>query len=194
MIDQEYYSASVQTLCGIDEAGRGPIAGPCVVAGVILPKNHAIQGLFDSKQLSLKKREALFPLILDEALAYEIKIIDEATIDEKNIYRATQEAMSEIALTLGADYTLTDAMPLLVPLPHEAIIKGDTLSESIAAASILAKVTRDRWMHTQAKEYPNYGFDQHKGYPTRGHIAALKTYGVTPIHRKSFQPVKNMLN
>lgn len=194
MIDLTYYSASVQTLCGIDEAGRGPIAGPCVVAGVILPQHHAIQGLFDSKQLSLKKREALYPLIQDEALAYEIVIIDEATIDEKNIYRATQEAMTQIAETLAADYTLTDAMPLLIPIPHQAIIRGDTLSETIAAASILAKVTRDHWMHAQSKIYPDYGFDQHKGYPTRGHIAALKTFGITPIHRKSFQPVKDMLH
>lgn len=194
MIDLTYYSASVQTLCGIDEAGRGPIAGPCVVAGVILPQHHAIQGLFDSKQLSQKKREALYPLIQDEALAYEIVIIDEATIDEKNIYRATQEAMTQIAETLAADYTLTDAMPLLIPIPHQAIIRGDTLSETIAAASILAKVTRDHWMHAQSKIYPDYGFDQHKGYPTRGHIAALKTFGITPIHRKSFQPVKDMLH
>lgn len=194
MIDPNYYVEGVQTLCGLDEAGRGPIAGPLVVAGVILPKDHAIQGLFDSKQLSLKKREMLFPLIQDEALAYEIKIIDETTIDMFNIYRATQEAMTEIALTLRADYTLTDAMPLLVPLPHQAIVKGDTLSDSIAAASILAKVTRDAWMKDQAKRYPNYGFDQHKGYPTPGHIDALKTHGITPIHRKSFQPVKDMLN
>ena len=136
----------------------------------------------------------LFPLIQDEALAYEIKIIDETTIDMFNIYRATQEAMTEIALTLRADYTLTDAMPLLVPLPHQAIVKGDTLSDSIAAASILAKVTRDAWMKDQAKRYPSYGFDQHKGYPTPGHIDALKTHGITPIHRKSFQPVKDMLN
>ena len=194
MIDPNYYVEGVQTLCGLDEAGRGPIAGPLVVAGVILPKDHPIQGLFDSKQLSLKKREMLFPLIQDEALAYEIKIIDETTIDTSNIYRATQEAMTEIALTLGADYTLTDAMPLLMPLPHQAIVKGDTLSDSIAAASILAKVTRDALMKDQAKRYPNYGFDQHKGYPTPGHIEALKTHGITPIHRKSFQPVKDMLN
>lgn len=194
MIDRQYFSEEIQTLCGIDEAGRGPIAGPLVVAGVILPHPHAIQGLFDSKQLSPKKRAALFPLIQDEALAYEIVIIDEATIDEKNIYRATQEAMTQIAETLAADYTLTDAMPLGVPIPHQAIIRGDTLSETIAAASILAKVTRDRWMQAQSERYPGYGFDQHKGYPTPGHLAALKTLGVTPIHRKSFQPVKDMLH
>jgi len=193
MIDGQYYTPDVTTLCGIDEAGRGPIAGPLVVAGVILPKSHAITGLFDSKQLSEKTRERLFPLIQDEAIAYEIKIVDIATIDALNIYRATQEAMTEIAMTLNADFTLTDAMPLLVPIAHHAIVKGDTLSESIAAASILAKVTRDRTMVAAEETYPGYGFAQHKGYPTAQHLAMLKKRGVSPMHRKSFQPVKDML-
>ncbi len=193
MIDAQYYASDVTSLCGIDEAGRGPIAGPLVVAGVILPKAHDIAGLFDSKQLTETTRERLFPLIQDEAIAYEIKIVDIATIDALNIYRATQEAMTEIALTLNADYTLTDAMPLLVPIPHQAIVKGDTLSECIAAASILAKVTRDRYMVAAEKAYPGYGFAQHKGYPTAQHLAKLRELGVSPIHRKSYQPVKDML-
>jgi ribonuclease HII len=194
MIDPDYYARGIQTLCGIDEAGRGPIAGPLIVAGVVLPRAHSIKGLHDSKQLSEKQRDALFPRIQDEALAYMILRIDPAVIDEKNIYVATQDAMTEIAVGLNADYTLTDAMPLTIPLPHEAIIKGDTLSESIGAASILAKVTRDTIMKEYAAVYPGYGFDQHKGYPTVYHVTQLRALGVTVIHRKTFQPVKGMLH
>jgi len=192
MIDGQYYTPDVTTLCGIDEAGRGPIAGPLVVAGVILPKSHAITGLFDSKQLSEKTRERLFPLIQDEAIAYEIKIVDIATIDALNIYRATQEAMTEIAMTLNADFTLTDAMPLLVPMAHHAIVKGDTLSESIAAASILAKVTRDR-NGGSGRNVPRVWLCATQRLSHAQHLAMLKKRGVSPMHRKSFQPVKDML-
>lgn len=193
MIDDSYYQKNISSLAGIDEAGRGPLAGPCVVAGVILKKDHFIKGLMDSKQLSEKKRNELCPIILDEAIAYQIKIISPEMIDQKNIYRATQEAMTEIALMLNADFTLTDAMPLNTIIPHEAIIKGDTLSKTIAAASILAKVTRDKIMNDYHEMYPNYGFNKHKGYPTKVHIEALEKYGPCEIHRKTFNPVKKYL-
>lgn len=193
MIDDSYYQKNISSLAGIDEAGRGPLAGPCVVAGVILKKDHFIKGLMDSKQLSEKKRNELYPIILDEAIAYQIKIISPEMIDQKNIYRATQEAMTEIALMLNADFTLTDAMPLNTIIPHEAIIKGDTLSKTIAAASILAKVTRDKIMNDYHEMYPNYGFNKHKGYPTKVHIEALEKYGPCEIHRKTFNPVKKYL-
>lgn len=193
MIDDSYYQKNIPSLAGIDEAGRGPLAGPCVVAGVILKKDHFIKGLMDSKQLSEKKRNELCPIILDEAIAYQIKIISPEMIDQKNIYIATQEAMTEIALMLNADFTLTDAMPLNTIIPHEAIIKGDTLSKTIAAASILAKVTRDKIMNDYHEMYPNYGFNKHKGYPTKVHIEALEKYGPCEIHRKTFNPVKKYL-
>jgi len=194
MIDLSYYQKNIETLAGIDEAGRGPLAGPCVVAGVILKKDHGIQGLMDSKQLSLKKRLELYPIILDEAIAFKIEVISPQTIDELNIYQATQEAMTQVALYLNADFTITDAMRLNTVLPHEAIIKGDTLSNTIAAASILAKVTRDEIMLKYHEMYPHYGFDAHKGYPTKNHIKALNHYGPCAIHRKTFSPVKNVIN
>lgn len=190
MIDKAYYQKNIQTLAGIDEAGRGPLAGPCVVAGVILKQDHTIQGLMDSKQLSEKKRNTLFPVIIDEALAFKIEVISPEQIDQKNIYRATQDAMTDIALYLNADFTLTDAMPLNTPMAHEAIVKGDTLSETIAAASILAKVTRDKMMMTFHEMYPQYGFNTHKGYPTKKHLEALRQFGPCAIHRKTFHPVK----
>lgn len=193
MIDVHYYDKQITLLAGIDEAGRGPLAGPLVVAGVILKQNHSIKGLMDSKQLSEKKRLELYPIICDEALNYHIEIVDSKTIDELNIYQATKSAMTKVALYLNADFTITDAMRLDTILPHEAIIKGDTLSETIAAASILAKVTRDQIMISYHQIYPEYGFDSHKGYPTKVHLEALKKHGACMIHRKTFGPVKNVL-
>lgn len=179
---------------GLDEAGRGPIAGPLVVAGVCFPKGYEHEGIYDSKKLSEKKREEMFDVILEEALYYRVEIIDVETIDTYNIYRATQMTMEKIVNDFSkCEVALSDAMPLPnVSVPYEAIVKGDQKSVSIAAASILAKVTRDRIMKEYDKEYPEYGFKNHKGYPTKKHIEALEKYGVLNIHRKSFSPVSKM--
>jgi len=179
------------TICGIDEAGRGPIAGPLVVSGVILPINYTNEAIYDSKKISEKKRNELFDVIKDVALDYRVEIISEREVDEFNIYRATQMAMEKIASELDANVTLTDAMPL--NHKHIKVIKGDQKSINIAAASILAKVSRDRIMCEYDKLYPDYGFKSHKGYPTKKHLEALEKYGVLDIHRKSYGPVKNKL-
>lgn len=178
---------------GMDEAGRGPIAGPLVVAGVIFPKGYTNTKLDDSKKLSEKKREALFYEILKDATNYKIVFIDEKKIDEENIYRATQNAMSAIARDMECDFVYSDAMPLVqVEKPFEAVVKGDQKSISIAAASILAKVSRDRWMKHLDAYYPQYGLVKHKGYPTKAHIEALETYGLQDFYRHSYGPVQKM--
>ena len=178
------------TVIGIDEAGRGPIAGPLVVAGVVLPIDFEDEQINDSKKLPEKKREMLFQIIQEKALAYEIVIVSEKEIDELNIYRATQKAMHEIACALKSSIVLTDAMPLpFCTKTVHSLIKGDARSISIAAASILAKVTRDRIMISLDLQYPGYGLKKHKGYPTREHIEALEKHGVLPIHRRSYKPV-----
>lgn len=181
---------------GIDEAGRGPIAGPLCVAGVVFPIGYENPDIYDSKALSEKKREALYDVIIKEALAYEILIVSEKEIDEKNIYRATQSAMTKIAQKLNCDLVLSDAMPLpeISKCPVYDLVKGDQKSISIAAASILAKVTRDRMMDELDKTYPGYGLAKHKGYPTAAHLQALNELGVLPIHRRSYRPVYEALN
>lgn len=179
-----------KTVIGIDEAGRGPIAGPLVVAGVILPPYYENPEIYDSKKCTENKREELFKIIQEEAIGFEIIVVTEKEIDELNIYRATQKAMDTIAKNLEAPIVLTDAMPL--PFCHKEvhdIIKGDQKSTSIAAASILAKVTRDHIMIELDQQYPQYGLAKHKGYPTAAHLEALEKYGVLPIHRKSYAPV-----
>lgn len=193
MIDATYWQQGITRLCGIDEAGRGPLAGPCVVAAVMMPPHVVIKGVNDSKKLSAKKREALAGVIQEIALAYHIEIVDVETIDANNIYQATKHAMMRAAQSLKADFTLTDAMPLGSSIAHASIIKGDQLSHTIAAASILAKVTRDAIMMTLAEDYPEYGFEKHKGYATKAHLEALKNYGATPHHRRSFAPVSERL-
>lgn len=182
-----------KVILGMDEAGRGPIAGPLMVAGVIFPKGYTNTEIDDSKKLSEKKREKLYDQIIQDAFYYQILIVDEKTIDQKNIYRATQEAMNEIARKAPCDYVLSDAMPLIdIGKPFEAIIKGDQKSLSIAAASILAKVTRDRWMIELDAKYPQYGLAKHKGYPTKAHIEALNKYGLQDFYRRSYGPVKKL--
>ena len=178
-----------QLVIGIDEAGRGPLAGPLVVAGVILPIGYDHPEINDSKKLSPKKRDALYDVIINEAISFHIEIIEPAIIDKLNIYQATKAAMTKIALSLDSQNVLTDAMPLNIDKHIESIIKGDQKSLTIAAASILAKVTRDRIMDQYDLIYPQYHFIQNKGYPTRHHLAALETYGRTPIHRLSYAPV-----
>lgn len=180
-------------IIGIDEAGRGPIAGPLVVAGVIFPKGYHHEAIYDSKKVSEKKREMLYDIILKDALAYHIEIVEASVIDQENIYRATQNAMQRVVDVLGGNGVLTDAMPLpRCEIDCIPIVKGDQKSVSIAAASILAKVTRDRIMYEYDKQYPQYGFAKHKGYPTKAHIEAMKTYGVLSFYRRSYGPVAAM--
>lgn len=191
-LDNDYWDQN-QSVLGMDEAGRGPIAGPLMVAGVIFPKGYQNALIDDSKKLSEKKREELFKTIIQDALYYQILVVDEKTIDRKNIYRATQEAMMEIANKAQGDFVLSDAMPLPdIDKPYQAIVKGDQKSLSIAAASILAKVTRDHWMKKLDEMYPQYGLAKHKGYPTKAHIEALNKYGLQDFYRRSYGPVKKL--
>lgn len=182
-------------IAGIDEVGRGPLAGPVVAAAVILPHDFHVLEINDSKQLSESKRDELFDKIKDSALAIGIGIKDEGIIDKVNIYEATKLAMIEAVenLTIDPEHLLIDAMVLDLPIPQSKIIKGDTKSLSIAAASIIAKVTRDRMMKEYAKMYPGYGFEKNAGYGTKVHLAGLDAQGITPIHRKSFSPVKELV-
>ncbi|MBR0230010.1 MAG: ribonuclease HII [Erysipelotrichaceae bacterium] len=182
-----------KTVLGIDEAGRGPLAGPMVVAGVILPIGYDSGDINDSKQLTEKKREELYDVIIRDALYYDIKVVEPEVIDELNPLAADRKAMTEIAVNAPTDIILTDAVELYIDKEVTAIIKGDAKSCSIAAASILAKVTRDRIMMEYDKLYPQYGFAKHKGYGTKQHLDALHRYGVTPIHRKSYKPVFDCL-
>jgi ribonuclease HII len=182
-------------IAGVDEAGRGPLAGPLVVGAAILRTGEFLAGLDDSKKLSAPKREELCWQIKDKALAFSVEIIPAAVIDEINIYQATLRGMRQalFSLPLSPGAALIDAMPLTnLPFPTMSLIHGDSLSASIAAASILAKVTRDRLMEDISRQYPQYGFARHKGYGTREHIEAIARYGPTPEHRLSFEPVKSM--
>ncbi len=181
--------ASYQYICGIDEAGRGPLAGPVVAGAVILPKDCRILYLNDSKQLSAKKREELYDIIMHEAVAVGVGIAEHKRIDEINILQATYEAMREAVskLSVKPNILLNDAVTIpQIDMPQVPIVKGDAKSISIAAASIIAKVTRDRIMVEYDKQYPQYHFAENKGYGAQVHIAALKQYGATPIHRKTF--------
>lgn len=180
-------------ILGLDEAGRGPLAGPCVVSGVILPKGYTHTLINDSKQLSEKQRKQCFNDILRDALWVMIVSVTPKTIDRDNIYQATKNAMMMIANYSDAKIVLTDAMPFkLKDKDVRDYIKGDSRSISIAAASIIAKVTRDNMMSEYDREYPEFGFAQHKGYPTKKHVEALYQYGITPIHRLSYEPVKSL--
>ncbi len=180
-------------IAGIDEAGRGPLAGPVVCACVIMPldEDKIIEGINDSKKLSAKKRDVLYDKIIEKAISYKIVEVDHKTIDEINILQSTRKGMKEAVegLNITPDIVLIDAVNIDTCLPQESIIKGDTLSYNIAAASILAKVYRDRLMEKLDKKYPEYGFKKHKGYGTKSHIEALKKYGKSEIHRDSF--IKN---
>lgn len=194
--ERDLWSSGLRLVAGFDEAGRGPLAGPVVAAAVILNPDDTIEGLNDSKQLSPKQRAALEQEILRRAVAHVVVVLDEATIDRINIYQASKLAMLRASEQLEPtpQFLLTDAMPLPESgLPFLAIVKGDTLSASIAAASILAKEARDRIMRDYHQIYPEYGFDVHKGYPTPRHLEMLRRYGPCPIHRKTFQPVKGLL-
>ncbi len=183
------FQQGYQLIAGIDEVGRGPLAGPVVAAAVILPEDFCILGVDDSKKLSEKKRDALYTQIIDNAMAYGIGIVSAEKIDEINILEATKLAMKQAVegLTITPDYLLIDALELKdVSIPQKGIIKGDSISISIAAASIVAKVTRDRMMLEYHENYPHYGFDKNKGYGTKVHYAGLDQYGFCEIHRQSF--------
>ena len=188
-IEDENYAEGFRVICGVDDAGRGPLAGPVCAAAVILPPHTRIPGLNDSKKLTDKKRRELFPVICDQAVAYGIGMATEREIDEINILQATFLAMQRAmdGLQVRPDLALIDGNRQKdFGLPVKTVVKGDSLSANIAAASVLAKVTRDDLMIRQATEFPEYGFEIHKGYGTRAHYAALEQYGPSPIHRMTF--------
>lgn len=189
-IEEQLHRENFKNICGIDEAGRGPLAGPVVVAGVIMPEDSMIEGVNDSKKVSEKKRELLYDKILEEAISYSVSIIGQDVIDEINILNATKQGVTSVVkeLDLRPDLIIIDALEHIDTngVPYKSIIKGDAKCYSIAAASIIAKVTRDRIMREWDEVYPQYGFITHKGYGTAKHISAIKEYGLTPIHRRSF--------
>ena len=195
-IDKDFFNMGLKYVCGIDEAGRGPLAGPVVVASVILPEDSMIEGINDSKKISESKREKLYDVILQEAISYGIGIIYQDEIDDINILQATKKGLHEavMKMEIKPNVILVDALTGIdtLGIPYKSIIKGDAKSYSIGAASIIAKVTRDRIMREWDKVYPEYGFAGHKGYGTAKHIEAIKKYGLTPIHRKTF--CKNFVN
>lgn len=193
--ERECYAAGQQLIAGVDEAGRGPLAGPLVIAAVILPQDVFINGLNDSKQLSAAKRDLLYEEIMAKALDIEVNIVSVSNIDELNIYAATQQGMAQVIENLHCkpQTALIDAMPLRLPdIEVKSIIHGDALSVSIAAASIIAKVTRDRIMERLDEVYPAYGFAHNKGYGSGAHMQAVSEQGATRWHRRSFEPVKSM--
>ena len=188
-IENSFYSEDIQVICGVDEAGRGPLAGPVCAAAVILPKNLELPGLTDSKKLTDKKRRELYPVIMEQAVAYGIGFASEQEIDEINILQATFLAMQRAIdqLTVKPDLALIDGNRKKdFGLPVQTVVKGDSLSANIAAASVLAKVTRDNLLLEMAETYPQYGFGIHKGYGTKAHYEALRQFGPCPIHRMSF--------
>lgn len=192
--EQEYFDKGHEYIAGCDEVGRGPLAGPVVAAAVILDPDNMIEGLNDSKKLSEKKRDLLDIEIREKALAFKITYIWPKEIDKINIYEASRKAMRDSIndLDIKPTFVLSDAMPL-PGIKHLSIIKGDTKSASIAAASIIAKVERDKYMVEMSIKYPGYDFENNKGYPTKKHIQALSDIGITPIHRKSYRPVADVL-
>ena len=193
--ETKYHNLGYQVIGGCDEAGRGPMAGPLVASMVILDPSYEIKGLNDSKQLTEKKRDKLFDEIMEHALVVEVEVISVNDVDKYNVYRASQMAMERCIerSKIKVDFVLTDCMPLTIDYPHEAIVKGDAKSASIAASSIIAKVTRDRLMDEYDKIYPIYGFKKHKGYCTKMHKDAIKEHGICEIHRKTFGPVKSII-
>ena len=192
--EKELYAQGIDLIAGVDEVGRGPLAGPVVAAAVILPKACKILGLNDSKKIPKSKHKEIYEAVLQNAIAIGIGIKDNQVIDQVNIYEATKLAMMEAIgqLEPQPQHLLIDAMKLDLPIPQTSIIKGDANSLSIAAASIVAKVTRDQMMEEFDCEYPGYDFTQNAGYGTANHLAGLHKLGVTPIHRRSFEPVKSM--
>lgn len=192
--EKELYAQEIDLIAGVDEVGRGPLAGPVVAAAVILPKACKIPGLNDSKKIPKSKHKEIYEAVLQNAISIGIGVKDNQVIDQVNIYEATKLAMMEAIgqLEPQPQHLLIDAMKLDLPIPQTSIIKGDANSLSIAAASIVAKVTRDQMMEEFDREYPGYDFAQNAGYGTAKHLAGLDKLGVTPIHRRSFEPIKSM--
>ncbi|GAB2021452.1 ribonuclease HII [Pseudolactococcus yaeyamensis] len=192
--ERQLYAQNIKLIAGIDEVGRGPLAGPVVTAAVILPENCKITGLNDSKQIPKKQHQAVYDRVMTEALAVGIGIIDNHVIDQVNIYEATKLAMLQAIehLKIKPEHLLIDAMSLAIDIPQTSLIKGDAKSMSIAAASIVAKVTRDKIMSDYEQKYPGYDFAHNAGYGTKKHLEALAKQGFTDIHRQSFEPIKSM--
>ncbi len=193
--EKELYKKGLNFIAGIDEVGRGPLCGPVVACACILPINYQLDGLNDSKKISEKKREELYEILIKDALSYGIGIISPKRIDEINILEATKEAMKEAVnnLDIKPEHLLIDAVKLDIDINSTSIIKGDAKSASIAAASIIAKVTRDRMMIELSEMYPEYGFEKHKGYSTKAHIEAVKKFGVKDFYRFTFAPISDLI-
>lgn len=195
LYEKELINQGLTLIAGVDEVGRGPLVGPVVTAAVILPVNYQLEGLTDSKKLSEKKRDKFYDIIMRDAIAVGIGMKDEKVIDEVNIYEATKLAMVEAIhhLSVKPEHVLIDAMPLELDIPTTSIIKGDAKSLSIAAASVIAKVTRDRMMYELDKKYPMYNYKKNKGYPTKEHVEAINKYGIIDGYRLTYGPVKDYL-
>lgn len=195
--EKKLWNLGYENIAGCDEAGRGPLFGPVVAASVILPHDFVLDGLNDSKKLSEKKREKYYPIIMEKALAVSVSIVEADEIDKINIYEASRQGMLRAtnSLKVKPDYIITDAMPLdgFTSVPHEAIIKGDAKSITIAAASVIAKVTRDRIMYEIDKVHPEYEFKKHKGYPTKKHLELIEKYGIIDGYRRTYGPVKKYI-
>ena len=197
--EKELFKEGIQFIGGVDEVGRGPLVGDVVAACCVLPKDFCLEGLTDSKKLSEKKRDKYYDYIIENCIAYGIGKVKPEEIDKINIYEASRKAMmiaiEKVKKQIQVGHILVDAMPLPdLDIPHTPIIKGDAKSISIAAASVIAKVTRDRQMYELDKKYPMYGFKSHKGYPTKKHIEAINKYGIIDGYRKSYGPVEKVLN
>ena len=198
LYEKELYKDGIEYIGGVDEVGRGPLIGNVVAACCVLPKDFYLEGLNDSKKLSEKKRDMYYDYIIENCIAYGIGKVSPEEIDEINIYEASRKAMMKaievVRKQIDVGHILVDAMPLPdLDIPHTPIIKGDAKSISIAAASVIAKVTRDREMYELDKKYPNYGFKNHKGYPTKKHIEAINKYGLIEGYRKTYGPVKDLI-
>lgn len=195
--EKRLWNLGYENIAGCDEAGRGPLFGPVVAASVILPHDFVLEGLNDSKKLSEKKREKYYPIIMEKALAVSVSIVEAEEIDKINIYEASRQGMLRAtnSLKVKPDYIITDAMPLdgFTSVPHEAIIKGDAKSITIAAASVIAKVTRDRIMYEIDKVHPEYEFKKHKGYSTKKHLELIEKYGIIDGYRRTYGPVKKYI-
>ena len=196
--EKALWKEGYENIVGTDEAGRGPLFGPVVAAAVILPHNFFLEGLNDSKKLTEKKRNLYYDYIMKNALAVGVSVVSAREIDEINIYEASRQGMLRAIdkLKVKPDYIITDAMPLtdFINIPHEAIIKGDAKSITIAAASVIAKVTRDRLMYEEDEKHPEYEFKKHKGYPTKKHIELLNKYGIIVGYRLTYGPVKKLID
>ena len=196
--ENELYDKGIKYIGGVDEVGRGPLIGPVVASCVVLPKDFVLEGLTDSKKLSEKKRNLFYDYIINHCIAYAVGIVSPEEIDEINIYEASRKAMiiaiNKVREQINLEHVLIDAMPINLDIPTTSIIKGDAKSISIAAASVIAKVTRDSMMYELDEKYPMYGFASHKGYPTKKHIEAIHKYGLIDGYRKSYGPVKEVLD